>query len=187
MADEIKERTVYMLCREDKDEDNGKDVYVGSTSKTVKERLRCHIKDAQIQRNVNNRLYKRMKEVGLQNWKMVPLLTFACDKKTIFEYEKQCHGLIGADLNMRSPITDRKKYKAEYHQNNRDAILKQRVGYRIANRGMLLKKGKEYRENNVRTKKYYCDVCDIPFGYKKDLDKHLSSLKHSYAYMNSVD
>ena len=87
-----------------------------------------------------------MNEIGLQDWEMVPLLTFACDKKTIFEFEKQWLGLIDADLNMRSPITDRKEYKAEYHLNNRDAILKRQAEYRMANRDILLKRIKSTRE-----------------------------------------
>ena len=57
----------------------------------------------------------------------------------------------------------------------------------MVNRNILLKKGKGYRENNVGAKKYHCDVCDISFGYKKDLDKHLSTLKHEYTYLNSLD
>ena len=107
--------------------------------------------------------------------------------KTIFGFEKQWISLIDADLNMRSPITDRKEYKAEYHQNNRDAILKRQAEYRMANRDILLKKDKEYRGNNVSIKKYHCNVCNISFGYRKDLNKHLDTLKHQYAYLNSLD
>ena len=58
MADEIKNRTVYMLCKKDKSEDDGLDVYVGSTSQTLEQRLSGHRKDAQKLRNENNRLYK---------------------------------------------------------------------------------------------------------------------------------
>ena len=44
-ADEIKNRIVYVLCRTDKPED-GSDIYIGSTSQPLKERLRCHRKNA---------------------------------------------------------------------------------------------------------------------------------------------
>ena len=133
---------------------------------------------------------------------MIPLLTFACDKKTILEFEKQWIGLIGSDLNSYSPITDQKEYNAAYHeankvrinqrhavyrQNSRDAILKQGAEYRMANRDMILEKGRKYREFNVQNKTHHCGICDHSFGYKKDLEKHLGALKHSNAYMNSVD
>ena len=118
MSDEIKNRTVYMLCRKDKEED-GADFYIGSTSRPLKERLWGHRSDAQ---NGGSKLYKRMREIGLQNWKIIPLLTFACDKKTILEFEKQWIDLIGADLNMISPITDQKEYNAAYHKANKVAI-----------------------------------------------------------------
>ena len=42
MADGIKNRTVYMLCRKDKSEDDGLDFYVGSTSQTLEQRLSGH-------------------------------------------------------------------------------------------------------------------------------------------------
>ena len=201
MSDEIKNRTVYMLCRKGKKED-GTDIYIGSTSLPLKERLRRHRSDAKSLKNGGTRVYKRMREIGLQNWKIIPLLTFACDKKTILEFEKQWVGLIGPDLNMVSPITDQKEYSATYHkanktavnqrhkvyrQNNRDAILKQSAEYRMANRDMLLEKDKKYREGNVQKGKYHCDVCNHSFGYKKDLKIHLDTLKHSNAYMNSID
>ena len=186
-ADEIKNRTVYMLCRTDKPGDGTDIYYIGSSSHPLKERLRCHKKDAQRPRNENNRLYVRMLRIGLKNWKIILLVTFSCDQKTIFEFERDWIQILRADLNMIFPITDRKKYKADYHQNNRDAILKRQAGYRMANRDILLKKDKEYRKNNVEAKKYHCIVCDISFGYKKDLNKHFDTLKHPYAYMNSVD
>ena len=81
MSNEVKNHTVYMLCRVDKTGDDGTDVYVGSTSQTLGQRLSGHKKHAQNPINGGNRLYKWMNEVGLQNWEMVPLLTFACDKK----------------------------------------------------------------------------------------------------------
>ena len=44
-ADEIKNRTVYVLFRTDKPED-GSDIYIGSTSQPLKERLCEHKKKA---------------------------------------------------------------------------------------------------------------------------------------------
>ena len=122
-SSEIKNRTVYVLCRTDKPED-GTNIYRGSTSRPMKERLRIHRKDSQKLRNGNNRLYKRMVNVGIRNWKVIPLVTFACDQKTTFEFEKQWIVLIGADSNTNSPITDRKEYKAGYYLENKEAIRK---------------------------------------------------------------
>ena len=159
-ADEIKNRTVYVLCRTDKPED-GTDLYIGSTSQPLKERLRCHKKDAQRLKNGNIRLYKRMNENGLENWKIIPLLTFACDKKTIFEFERDWIQILKTDLNMILPVTDRKKYKAEYRKNNKDAIRKRDAEHYGAKRDAILRQCTEYRKNNVEANKYHCDVCDI--------------------------
>ena len=48
--------------------------------------------------SVNNKLFTRMCDVGIRDWCIIPLVTLACDKKTIFECEKQWIGLISADL-----------------------------------------------------------------------------------------
>ena len=191
MADEIKNRTVYMLCRTDKDEDDGTDTYVGSTSQPLNERLRDHKKKARkfkiLGYSTGNKLFTPLIEVGVHNWKIVPFLTFACDQKTIFEFEKQWLGLIGADFNIRSPIMDRKEYNAGYYLENKKAIQNRHAGYRESNKQNILEQQAGYREFNVQNKIHHCDVCDKSFGYRKDLDRHYKTLAHSYAYMDSVN
>ena len=186
IADEIKNRTVYVLCRTDKPED-GTDLYIGSTSRPLKERLWDHKKKARkfkmLGYRENNKLFTRLNDVGLSNWKIIPLVTFACDQKSIFEFEQDWIKILKTDLNTFFPVTDWKEYDAEYRKNNKDIIRK----YYIANRDSILRQCTEYRKNNIETNKYHCGVCDKSFGYKKDLDKHLGTLKHSYAYMDSVD
>ena len=156
---------MYMLCRTDKTGDDGTDVYVGSTSMPLKEWLRLHRNDARSLKNGgSNNLYKRMKEIGLGSWGIIPLLTFKCDKKTIFEFEKQWVGLIGSGLNINSPITDRKEYQANYYivdkqmikeqqaaYNNANKVAKKEydANYREANRDAILRQCTEYRKNNV--------------------------------------
>ena len=77
MADnEVKKRTVYCLTKKTPDENY--DVYVGSTSMSLSERLRCHKKDCLRIGNEGNKLYERMRQVGLKNWKIVPLLILEC-------------------------------------------------------------------------------------------------------------
>ena len=85
MNNEIKTRTVYLLRRTDKEEDDGKDLYVGSTSLTLKDRLRVHKKDTE---KCKSKLYTRMLDVGLNNWEIIPLLSHTCSRNTICEVEK---------------------------------------------------------------------------------------------------
>ena len=96
---DIKPRTVYLLRRTDKEEDDGTDTYIGSTSKPLKYRLKDHRGNT---KRCNSKLYVRMAEVGLENWTIEPLLTFSCDKKTIYDFEREWIKLIKPDLNVRS-------------------------------------------------------------------------------------
>ena len=104
---EIKQRTVYLLKRTDKPDD-GTDIYVGSTSQALKKRLWSHKHYTKI---VNSKLYVRMKEVGINNWRIIPLLTYLCDQKTILEFEKSWVELLNPDLNTYSPLDTTKKWR----------------------------------------------------------------------------
>ena len=161
MTDEIKNRTVYMLCRTDKPED-GTGIYVGSTSQSLPQRLSEHKYKAGNQSRFygNSKLYKKMREVGVHNWKIVPLLTFACNRDTIVAFEEQWVKATGADLNTISPVNEdvaKKEYNRRYYKKNKEE------------------------------KRYYCGVCAVAFMHTYILEKHLDTLKHSYAWLNSVD
>lgn len=150
MASEIKERTVYLLKRTDKPYDCT-DIYVGSTSQPLKERLRCHKKDAGI---CTSRLNMRMREVGKYNWRVIPLLSFTCDKKTICEFEREWVKVLNTDLNTNSPLD-------EDHNVIKNEISKQ-----------------HYRDG-IESKRYNCDICSKFFGKVYALKRHFRSLKHN--------
>ena len=153
---DIKPRTVYLLRRTDKEGDEN-DTYIGSTSLTLKRRLQIHIHAA---KRCNTKLYKRMVETGPENWTIEPLLTFSCDKKTIFDFEREYINVVNTNLNVLSPVR-------EGNEKNRESARKHYL-------------------NSLKTKRYYCNVCNKAFGCGVDLKKHLKSLKHSYTYMNSM-
>ena len=125
MSDEIKERTVYMLCRTDKDD--GTDIYVVSTSEPLGKRFSAHKQDAgnpsRLKYHGNSKLCRRMREVGVQRWKIIPLITFACDRKTICEFELEWVKALKANLNTFSPINE-DLVKREYYIKYRKKIRK---------------------------------------------------------------
>ena len=170
----IKERAVYLLKRTDKSYD-GTDVYVGSTSLSLKRRLCNHRSDSLRIGNKNNKLYVKMREVGLDNWEMVSLLSITCDRKTILEFEKEQCNKLNSDLNSNSPVLNlenRKEYSANYRELNKETIKQQKA---------------EYYKLNKQNKKYYCDVCEKSFRSNGDLQRHFNTLKHGYTYLNSLD
>ena len=159
-SDEIKDRTVYMLCRTD----GGNDIYVGSTSQPLEKRFAEHKYNAgnpsRLKWHGSSKLYQRMREVGIHNFKIVPLLTFACNLDIIFVFEKQWVEATGANLNTFSPVND-------------DLVIK---GY-----------DRKRKKRNKEVKRYYCDVCNIACSDSHKLKRHFDTLKHSYAWLNSVD
>ena len=161
MNNEIKPRTVYLLRRTDK-EDNGKDLYVGSTSQTLKKRLGEHKSYTKI---CNSKLYKRMVEVGLRNWEIIPLLSRTCNRSGICKVERKWIEILNPNLNTVLPSDTDNKWK----NTGKEKMKRERYYF--------------HKQN----KTYYCNVCNKAFGYGADLKKHFESLKHSYAYLNSLD
>ena len=100
-SDKIKNRTVYVLTRKDKADDDDTDVHVGSTSLRLGKRFTHHKYSAKnfMERGCseNNRLYVRMNEIGVENWEVLPLLARTCYKKDIYEVEKNWVRILNAD------------------------------------------------------------------------------------------
>ena len=153
-----------MLCRTDKTDDDGKDVYVGSTLQPLGRRFANHKHEAGNPSNFKyyrtSKLYERMREVGVHRCKIAPLLTFACDQKIICEFEREWVKALNAGLNTFSPINEN-----------------------LVKRKNMIK----YHKKNKETKRYYCEICDLTFMHTSNLKRHLDTLKHSYAWLNSLD
>ena len=116
MVDVIKLSTVYMIYRTDKPYNDGTDIYVGSTSQSLKKRMCCHRATAKNPAKRGNiRLYKRIVEVGIGNWKTFHLLSRTCDKKEALELERKWISILRAGLNMKLPIKVEES-KKEYHK-----------------------------------------------------------------------
>lgn len=127
-----------------------------------------------------------MCEVEVRNWTIVPLLTFACDINTIREFEKAWIAALNTDLNIRSPITskaERKEQLAAYYEDNKEMIQQKHADYYQDNKEIWV----DYYKANIQNKRFYCNVCDMSFRGNRDLKRHLDTLKHSYAWLNSLD
>ena len=89
-----------------------------------------------------------MREVGLQNWEILPLLSRTCALKTIRQLEGKWIGVLRADLNTRLPIREeetREEYHANYYEANREAIREYYAEWYKANKEKVLQRQTAYR------------------------------------------
>ena len=150
---EIRTRTIYFLTKRVPDENY--DLYVGSTSMSLEERLRSQNALAKQEDRKKSKVLKRMNEVGVENWKIVPLLTLDCTKEEIRSFERKWCELLEADLNTNSPITSKEKILEKRRVRygvNREKNLKKAKAYYAANRG---KRKEYYAANREKRKEYY--------------------------------
>ena len=179
---EIKKRTVYLLQRTDKEED-GTDVYVGSTSKTPRRRLSEHRCMAT---RSDSKLYGRMRAVGVDNWEIVPLFQRACDKETILGLERKWIKIMGADLNTYFPIItpeEKNQYASKYREMNKEKM----ADYLEMNKEKISKKIADCYEKNKQKKKYHCAICEVAYRNNYDLQRHLKTSRHFWKYIYSPD
>ena len=121
------------------------DIYVSSTSKKPSYRLHDHKLKASTR---NSSFYKRMREVGVKNWRMIPLITFFCDQKTIFEFENTWICALNADLNEHKAF----RTNEEKFEQKRKATRK----YREGNKEKINSKCREYCHNHPERVKESC-------------------------------
>ena len=116
--------------------DENYDMYVGSTSLSLIERLSKHKYKSKLPYYKDSRFYHCLREVGLNKWNIKALFVHTCSKNEIKQYERKWIELLQANLNTNSPLLDEKSHK--------DRLV-------------------EVHKRNLAEKKYYCDICDKPF------------------------
>ena len=129
-------------------------IYIGSTKRSLKERIREHKKT--FKHNIGLNTSKKLFELG-GNISIELIKLFPCDcrkqlqkeeGKYIIEYKNKC-------VNSYIPL----RTKKEYYEDKKDEILKKKKIYRNNNKEKILKKSKIYYEKNIekikeKNKKY---------------------------------
>ena len=139
---------IYKLCCIDP---TVKEIYIGSTTnprvRKWNHKSVCNNPNAN---NYNYNVYQYIRaHGGFDNWQMIILeANIQYDEK--FELSaRERHWLENLSASLNSQIPNRTD--AEYHQDNREAILVKMKQYRQDNREAILVKKKQYRENNKET------------------------------------
>ena len=196
---EKKDRTVYLLSH--KNSDLGRDVYVGSSSLPLAKRLTCHKSACSKLGNDGSKLYKRMREVGPNNWFMRPLLSLEstiCSSDDIRAFQRMWCEVVRSDLNAKCPSRLEAEYREKnkevigrkqaerYHQNkevicrkqaernqqNKEVICRKQAERYQKNRDKICLRKAERQRQNRNSKKFFCEVCVIACVCKSHLERH---------------
>ena len=151
------------------------DIYVGSTTRKLSERMAEHRNDYKINRRFNTHIYKAFREHGVENFFIELIEKCPCnDKDELRKKEGEYIRTLKPSLNMR--IAGRTKL--EYHNDNKEHLLQLMKKYNENNKEHIIENNKQYRENN---KEYIIEKITCECGCivtRANLPKHKRSAKH---------
>jgi hypothetical protein len=128
-------------------------LYVGSTGQTLGERWRVH---KQAAKHRSSKLYKHLREHGVNNFKLVPLEQGTFENISTLRKREEQHRLeLNTPLNVYTCFTglaglDIINYRKQYYMQNQEATLERSKKYRAANRDQIAEKKKQ---------QVCCDAC----------------------------
>lgn len=147
---------IYTIRNKD---DNTK-IYVGSTIKSLEERLKGHKRNAKQEQCINRLLFKEVNN-DWTNWYIELYENYSCSsKKELLKREGEIIKLIGTlnkvipGRNMKDYRKDNaeeiKEYKIQYRIKNEEKEKEQTKQYRIKNTDKIKEKVNQYYNNNAK-------------------------------------
>ena len=158
--------------------------YVGSTTKGMKERMRCHKKDCynEKQKQFNFNLYQHIRnnniefdQIKYEIIKEINLIENDIEELRIDENNEILKNRNDKCLNMRishQTNEEYKEYKKQYRQDNKEEIKQ----YREDNKEKTKQYMKKYEEEN--NKSIICEICNRKFKNKNKYG-HFKSKLHT--------
>ena len=155
------------------------DIYIGSTTQKLCERMRNHRNDHKSKLHFNFPIYKAFREHGVENFFIELIEKCPCnDKDELRKTEGNYIRLLKPSLNVR---IDGRSVK-EYYNDNRDILLQKQREYNEVNKERIAIRKKEYNEVNkdrdaiLRAEKIKCECgCIVARG---NLAPHRRTKKH---------
>lgn len=158
---------IYKLVNDVNDE-----IYVGSTTQTLKQRLNTHKGLSKI--HPNRHVYSKLNEVG---WKNVHIILLeeveSSNAYQLLERERYWYDLLRPTLNKNCPnrskqewYNDHPDYDKQYRIDHADAIKQYRLDHAL-------------KISNWFKSEKHCSVCDCSIT-RRNYASHLKSKKHLY-------
>ena len=178
------------------------DIYIGSTSQKLCEKMRQHRCDNRPMGKMNYPIYKAFREHGVENFFIELIEKCPCnDKDELRRKEGEYIRALEPSLNIRIEGRTEQEYddkhkeviakrKKEHREHNKQHYSQKGQEYYITNKEAILQRNKEFRNNNKeyeqqRHTKYYEEVSKQPIECecgctttRNNLTRHRTSKKH---------
>jgi len=178
-------------------ESNPDKLYIGSTKKSLSDRLKDH--KSLMNRGRNSKIYSYLRPLDWMGVRIQTIEIFQYhEKKDILEKENYYIKLMWPELNTYNALLDvdqytrhKAQYDAQYRELHKDRIKRRDKEYRELHKN----KAKQYRElhkdkikqySQANAYRYICLLCDYYTYYKTHYNKHLLTDGHKSKNINNV-
>jgi group I intron endonuclease len=163
------------------------DIYVGSTTLKLCERMRDHRKGVNTE-NKHRPLYRAFSEYGIDNFYIELIEKCPCNDKDELR-RKEGEYIRALKPSMNKNIAGRTI--REYHTDNKEHIKEQRREYKETNKEYIREKNKEWRENNKEHIKQYLEhnkerILECNKQYRENKKESIKEQKKQY-YENNKE
>lgn len=132
--------------------DAHKIVYIGSTTRSLSERMADHRRSIRVARVQHLKLYTLMASVGVDQFHIELLGDFACQRREQLLQEEgryiRLHDCIGTGCNEKMAGRGKKESHANYYEGHKEAVKEKTKAYADANVDKVKEYGKVYRVEN---------------------------------------
>ena len=161
------------------------DIYIGSTTQTLCNRMKNHRNDASSKAHSHYKLYQFFHQYGVANFYIELLEKYPCSSKEEL-FAREGHFIRQEKPSLNTRIAGRND--KEYYQDNKEHILKQVQEYVNKNRDIVNQKKREYHERMKdnegykQTKKEYAEknkerIAEYQKQYRADNMEYLKQKK----------
>jgi hypothetical protein len=195
MSPDYQKSKIYKIINTD----NNKDIYVGSTCKTLEERYSEHKRGSKKHQKKNYPLYQAMNNTGHEKFKIELICDYPCNSMDELRQKEgeyiQSIGTLNCLVAGRSwkqyyqenKETIKQKVK-EYYTNHKEERLQYCKNWNIENKEIVQEKQKEYYDANkdiIKSQKKEVIVCECGcLTTRGHITRHIKTKKHQNIMQN---
>ena len=159
-------------------------IYVGSTRQKLSSRLSGH--RVQMKKGNNTKIYQHMREIGIDKFSIIELdRREVMDRQDQLKFEREYYDKLKPELNMILPYNSHsehlaraRKIQSKWRLNHSEKVREIKSKWYKNNSEKVREMQSKWYKAIKKSGRYSCESCDMEFGDKYHLNRHLKCELH---------